>query len=219
MQIPWDKIDTVLLDMDGTLLDLNFDNHFWNEFVPLKYAEQNNLSIAEAKEELKPKFKIMEGQLEWYCLDYWSDKLNLNIAELKQEVSEFITVMPHVMEFLEILLHSTKKVLLVTNAHRCSLNLKMDKTCLQVFFDDIISSHDYGVPKEDFDFWNKLQNDHFFDKERTILIDDSSSVLESARNFGIKYLLFVSTPDSNLPPRYSSDFDYIVDFRDIMSGL
>ncbi len=219
MQIPWDKIDTVLLDMDGTLLDLNFDNHFWNEFVPLKYAEQNNLSIAEAKDQLKPQFKIMEGQLEWYCLDYWSHKLNLNIAELKQEVSEFITVMPHVMEFLEILLHSTKKVLLVTNAHRDSLNLKMDKTCLQVFFDDIISSHDYGVPKEDFDFWNKLQSGNSFDKERAILIDDSSSVLESARNFGIKYLLFVSKPDSNLPPRYSSDFDYIIDFRDIMSGL
>ena len=161
----------------------------------------------------------MEGQLEWYCLDYWSDKLNLNIAELKQEVSEFITVMPHVMEFLEILLHSTKKVLLVTNAHRDSLNLKMDKTCLQGFFDDIISSHDYGVPKEDFNFWNKLQNGNSFNKERAILIDDSSSVLESARNFGIKYLLFVSKPDSNLPPRYSSDFDYIIDFRDIMSGL
>ena len=69
MQIAWDKIDTVLLDMDGTLLDLNFDNHFWNEFVPLKYAEKNNLSIVEAKQHLKPQFKSMEGQLEWYCLD------------------------------------------------------------------------------------------------------------------------------------------------------
>lgn len=34
--IAWKEIDTVLLDMDGTLLDLNFDNHFWKEFVPLK---------------------------------------------------------------------------------------------------------------------------------------------------------------------------------------
>ena len=30
--VPWDTIDTVLLDMDGTLLDLNYDNQF---FAPL----------------------------------------------------------------------------------------------------------------------------------------------------------------------------------------
>ncbi|HBT55971.1 MAG TPA: haloacid dehalogenase, partial [Pseudomonas sp.] len=30
----WNAIDTVLLDMDGTLLDLHFDNHFWLEHMP-----------------------------------------------------------------------------------------------------------------------------------------------------------------------------------------
>ena len=30
----WSRIDHVLLDLDGTLLDLDFDNHFWQTLVP-----------------------------------------------------------------------------------------------------------------------------------------------------------------------------------------
>ena len=41
--LPWPEIHTVLLDMDGTLLDLRFDNHFWRELVPERYAERHGL--------------------------------------------------------------------------------------------------------------------------------------------------------------------------------
>ena len=112
MIVNWEKIDTVLLDMDGTLLDLNFDNHFWNEFVPLKFAEKNGISLTLAKQQLKPQFKRMEGRLEWYCLDYWSQELQLDITGLKAEISRLISVLPHVTEFLEKLQQTSKKVLL-----------------------------------------------------------------------------------------------------------
>lgn len=35
----WKTIDTVLLDMDGTLLDLHFDNHFWLSLVPQEFKQ------------------------------------------------------------------------------------------------------------------------------------------------------------------------------------
>ena len=217
--IEWNKVDTVLLDMDGTLLDLNFDNHFWLEFVPSRFAEQNKLTIEQSKQKLVPLFKEMEGKLEWYCLDYWSDVLKLDIAGLKAEISGLIAVLPHVIEFLEAVHNSSRKLILVTNAHRASLDLKMDKTCLEPFFDQIISSHDYGASKETQEFWNQLCNQHVFEKQSTLLVDDSLAVLKSARLYGIKYLISVSKPDSQRAKKTITDFPAIEDFRELMQGL
>jgi len=215
--LEWEKIDTVLLDMDGTLLDLNFDNHFWLEFVPLRYAEKNNLTIEQAKEKLMPQFKQMEGKLEWYCLDYWSTELKLDIAGLKAEISGLIAVLPHVVDFLEAVQKSSRKLILVTNAHRDSLDLKMEKTCLHPLFDHIISSHDYQSPKEHQAFWHKLSKHHPFKKDKTLLVDDSLAVLLSARLYGIQHLISISRPDSQGEKKEIKDFFAIEDFRELMS--
>ena len=216
--INWQEIDTVLLDMDGTLLDLNFDNHFWKEFVPLKFAQLHGMDVSLAKLKLEPQFKSMEGQLEWYCLDYWSEALQLDIVGLKRELSELIAVLPHVTDFLEKLQQSSKQVLLVTNAHRDSLGLKMEKTCLQPFFDDIVSSHDLGFPKEHAGFWPLLQQCQTFDKQRTLMVDDNIAVLNSAQLFGIAHLISVSKPDSQQPKKQITAFRSIEDFRELMIG-
>lgn len=217
--LAWSEIKTVLLDMDGTLLDLNFDNHFWQEFVPLRFAELHGLSLEESKLQLKPRFKAMEGRLEWYCLDYWSEELKLNIAGLKQELAGLIAVHPHVTDFLDAVRGSGRRLLLVTNAHRDSLSLKMEKTCLHRFFDDIISSHDFGVAKEQQGFWQALQDKHVFEKHSTLLVDDSLAVLHSAQAFGIAYLVSISKPDSRAPVRQITEFPAVEDFRTLMPGL
>lgn len=217
--IAWKEIDTVLLDMDGTLLDLNFDNHFWQEFVPLRFAQLHGLSMEQAKQQLMPRFKAMEGKLEWYCLDYWSAELQLNIAGLKQELAELIAVHPHVTEFLEAVRQSGRRLLLVTNAHRDSLNLKMEKTCLHAFFDEIVSSHDFGLAKEQQGFWQILQDRHVFEKHRTLLVDDSLNVLRSAQSFGIAHLVSITQPDSRAPKKLITEFAAIADFRELMPGL
>ncbi len=217
--LDWPTIETVLLDMDGTLLDLNFDNHFWQEFVPLRYAERHGMALDSAKRELAPRFKAMEGKLEWYCLDYWSSELALNIAELKQELAGLIAVHPHVTEFLDAVRASGRRLLLVTNAHRDSLSLKMEKTCLRQFFDEIVCSHDFGLAKEQQGFWQILQDRHVYEKRRTLLVDDSLAVLRSARSFGIVHLVSISKPDSRAPKREITEFPAVEDFRTLMPGL
>lgn len=214
--LDWNKINTILLDMDGTLLDLNFDNHFWLEFVPQRYAQKNQLSLAEAKRFLQPLFKSMEGRLEWYCLDYWSQQLTLDIAGLKAEISGLIDVLPHVTEFLTALQQTDKNVFLVTNAHPDSLSLKMEKTCLQPFFKQIFCSHDFGFAKEHRPFWEAFQTQQGFDKQSTLMVDDSLAVLRAAQSFGIAHLININKPDSQKTAKITNEFPAIADFRDIM---
>ncbi len=217
--IAWENINSVFLDMDGTLLDLNFDNHFWREFVPRRYAEHNGLAPEEAKILLEPRFRAMEGRLEWYCLDYWSEQLALDIPAMKLEVAGLINVLPHVTEFLDAVRAAGKRLVLVTNAHRKSLGLKMEKTRLHVFFDAIISSHDVGAPKEDPGFWRRLHDVETFSTEHTLLADDSLPVLRSARAFGIRNLVAVRKHDTTQPARHIIEFPAIDDFREIMPNF
>ena len=51
INIAWQDVDTVLLDMDGTLLDLAFDNYFLAKSWCLKHgARKNGVTPQEAME-------------------------------------------------------------------------------------------------------------------------------------------------------------------------
>ncbi|MFA5242492.1 MAG: GMP/IMP nucleotidase [Sulfuricella sp.] len=214
--IDWTRIDSVFLDMDGTLLDLHFDNHFWLTHVPRCYAEKHGLSHEAGQDALTPRYQNVAGTMNWYCVDYWSRELQLDIAHLKEEVAHLIAVHPHVESFLRALRQTKKRVVLVTNAHHKSLALKMERTSLRGYFDAVICAHDLGLPKEHPDFWEKLQAVEPFKPEATLLVDDSLPVLRSARGYGISHLLAVYRPDTRLPEKDVGDFAAIRDFRDIL---
>lgn len=194
--ICWDHIDTVLLDMDGTLLDLYFDNYFWMEFLPQRFAEANHISLDDAKTQLFARFGEHRGTLNWYCLDFWSRETGLDIVALKEEVKDRIGLRPNAITFLEKVKASGRKAVLVTNAHRGSLDLKMRQIPMETHFDGMFSSHDFGLPKEDPLLWRRLQEVMHYQPERTLLIDDSLAVLRSAQKAGIAYTLGVLQPDS-----------------------
>jgi putative hydrolase of the HAD superfamily len=204
--VEWDEIDSVLLDMDGTLLDLRFDNWFWSSVVPEHYARARELPLAQAQAQLAPLFAKVAHTLPWYCIDHWSSELELDIRALKRTAREQVKFLPGAEQFLEKLRRSGKRVVMVTNSHPETLAIKDSHVAITRHFDACYSTHTFGVPKEDAAFWPRLIVAEVFDAERTLFVDDSLPVLESAHRFGIAHLRAVRRPDSGRPPNATGRF-------------
>lgn len=213
----WAEIDTVLLDMDGTLLDLQFDNFFWLQLVPERFALRHSLTLDAARETLTPRFTELHGTLNWYCTDFWSRELDLDIAAMKREIREQVRYLPGAETFLSTVRARGLRTVLLTNAHRDSLTIKAQQTGLDRHFDLLVSSHEYGTPKETPEFWSRAQARVGFDPARSLFVDDSVPVLRAARSFGIGQIFAISRPDSQAERRHVTEFpavDAIVDLLD-----
>jgi HAD superfamily hydrolase (TIGR01509 family) len=196
----WRRIDSVCLDMDGTVLDLRFDNLFWLEELPRRWGAARGLDRAAALAQLKPRFDAKRGTLDWYCVDHWSDELGLDVPALKHELRSEIRYLEGASGFLDLLHSAGKRVLLTTNAHPTSLRVKDAQTQLSRHFDELVSSHEFGVPKESPQFWERLHAEHGVDVHRTLFVDDSQAVLHAALAAGVAWAYQVLQPDSTQPP-------------------
>ncbi len=212
----WQGIETVMLDMDGTLLDLHFDNVFWNDHMPRHYARVHKLSLEQAREYLLPIMRELYGSLEFYCLDHWQQRTGFDLGPLKAELRHLIQVRPHVIEFLQRLRRLGKQVHLVTNAHHKSVAVKMAVTALDRHLDEIFTSHDFGAAKEHAEFWPRLQRHSGFAIERSLFVDDNEDVLDAARAHGIRHVLGIHQPDSQRQREPLSSHPAIHHFDEIM---
>lgn len=214
--IDWEVIDTVLLDMDGTLLDLHYDNTLWNRLLPERYGALHDMPLEAARAYLFDHMHRYDGTLAFYCLDHWARFTGLDIVALHEELTELIRYRPNAEHFLAWLQSRGKRTLLVTNAHRDSLRVKDLHANVIARLDADVSCHDYGTPKETPGFWSRLIAAHPFDPERTLLIDDNDRVLGAAAEFGIRHLLMVRQPDSGRPERNDLGYPGFNDFRELL---
>ena len=215
----WNEIETVLLDMDGTLLDLHYDNQFWLHHLPRKLAEKDNISLEQAEKFLMGEYQRVMGTLHWYCLDWWAEKLDMDIVQAKREIDHLISMRPDTIPFLDALRDTGREVYLVTNAHPDSLSLKIEKTALDTHIKVLYSTHQFGVTKESLSLWQQLQEEIKFDKQKTLFVDDSLPILAKAGEFGIKHLLAVANPDSQKPVREIDEYPSVIDYRDITPDI
>lgn len=216
--LDWSRVEWVLLDMDGTLLDLAYDNWFWRTLVPERYAARHGMTVAGAENTLRPHFESLAHTLPWYCTDHWSHLTGLDIAGLKRETRERIAVLEGTEDFLKAVRRSGRQLWLATNAHRDSWQIKLEKTGLASYFDRIVCSHDFGAPKESPLFWNGLSARYPFVREQAFFADDSLPVLRGAAAFGIGQIRAVACPEREGPRRTITEFpsvDRLVDLLPI----
>jgi putative hydrolase of the HAD superfamily len=210
------RCETLMLDMDGTVLDLAYDNYVWKELVPEHYAKVTGIGIDDARNRLFAKYHEIQGDIQWYCLDHWSERLGLDVLELHRGVNHRIGYLPGAKKFLEALREHNVRVLLVTNSHPDTLALKDEVTGLAGYFDAIYTSHQFGFAKERQEFWQALQKEEHFVTDSTLFVDDNRTVLNSANTYGLDMLVEISQPDTSEPVRETAAYTGVKGVADML---
>jgi putative hydrolase of the HAD superfamily len=219
ISLDWTRVDTVFLDMDGTLLDLNYDNQVWSQVVPKAFAEKCGMTLQQAKLHLSEQMAGVLGTMPFYNFDYWSEFTGLDILQLHKSAASYIRYLPGAENFLCRLKSLNKKTVIATNADRRGFDLKNQITRLGDYVDATVSSHDFQLPKERQEFWLALQNKYPFDPTRTLFVDDTARVLDAAAQFGISENWTVLSPDSQKPSREPTKHPFVLNCADLLKGL
>ena len=217
--LAWDGIDTVLLDMDGTLLDLAYDNRVWNELVPRAYAQRKRIELAAAKQELLAHMGEIQGTIEFYSFDYWISYTGLDLVDVHRQATELVRYRPGALAFLRWLRASGRRAIIATNAHRDSIRVKDEFADICNEVDAVASSHDYGAPKESPLFWHSLQDQYGYQPGQAAFVDDNEPVLDAATGAGIAHVLAIITPDSERPGRRHLRFPSFDHFAEICPDI
>ena len=204
--------------MDGTLLDLAFDNYIWMQLVPQIWAEKNQLELETARQKLYEFYLSNQGSLNWYSSRFWQDHLNIDVLALQHTHQHRISARPHCFTLLESLKQQNIDCWLVTNADCATLQLKLDNIALRPYFSHIVSSESLGYPKEQQGFWHGLQQQRTFDPSRCVLVDDNYDVLKSAQDYGIGKLVSITQPDSSSERKsVSEEYLHLQDLTDLLN--
>ena len=214
----WDHIDDVLLDMDGTLLDRNFDNVLFEEALPQRYAERLALPFEQARNSLMAMYRAVEGQLAWTDLEYWTRRVGIDVVALHRELDYLIDFLPDAKEFLACLRQSGKRITILTNAHRAGVEIKTAKTGLDRHVDRIVDAFEVGYLKMQHEYWPTCQRLVEFDPLRSLYIDDDEACLAAAERFGVGQIFHRSKSSSQLPPAPSTRFPSLVHFGSLIDG-
>ncbi len=197
-----------MFDMDGTLLDLAFDDLIWNHCLPERHAQVHQCSLEQSQHTLFQFYQQHKHTLSWYSSAHWTAKVGVDVLQLQHEYRHKIGPRAGCHQLLAQLKAKGYRCWLLTNADRAGLQLKLENVELRPYFELIVSSEEIGHAKEETAFWQKLQQQHPFDPAQAVFVDDTVAVLKSAEDFGICQLFSILQPSSSKAARTATEFPY-----------
>ena len=185
-------IECLLIDMDGVILDNAYDNDFWQNQIPEVIADSKGIAFDDAKRLAIQIFNYKKNTKDWYDVDYWSNMLNIDIEAQKRSEKSFsrISLYDGVIDTLNVLKNKTKMIL-ITNAHRKTLNIKLEKYNLTPYFDEMVCAHELHYVKEDIQLWYMLRSKYRLDYEKTLLVEDTINNINVGLSAGISGAIYV----------------------------
>ena len=129
MKKPPAKTKIVSFDVDGTLVDAQFNDLVWLEEIPRLYAEKERLSFKEAYGFVLREYeKVGEKDLRWYDMNHWLRHFGVrkSYAEILRQYAQRIKVYPEVERTLSAL-HNKFPMIVITLMPREFLEFKLEK--------------------------------------------------------------------------------------------
>jgi HAD superfamily hydrolase (TIGR01509 family) len=216
--VDWSRIDDVLVDMDGTLLDRHFDNFFFEEELPRRYAAMHGLSFESSRERLMAMYRSVEGELAWTDLEYWSGRVGIDVVAMHQELQHLIGFLPGAEHFLKAVRANGKRITVLTNAHHTGVAIKSAKTGLDRYVDRVVDAFEVGYLKMRSEYWPACRVLVGFDPSRCLYVDDDETCLTAARQYGIAAIFHSAKSSSQLPPVRSAHFESVDHLPALLNG-
>ena len=203
--------------MDGTLLDRHFDNFFFEEELPRRYAALHGLAFESSRDHLMGLYRSVEGELDWTNLRYWSGRIGIDVVAMTKELDHMIGYLDGAELFLQGLRGLGKRVVILTNAHRAGVDIKCAKTGIDRYVDRIVDAFEVGCLKMRDAYWPRCQQLVGFNPARSLYVDDDEACLAAAQAYGIGHIWHSAKSSSQLPPEPSSRFRSITTVADLIT--
>ncbi|HIE44124.1 MAG TPA: HAD family hydrolase [Candidatus Omnitrophica bacterium] len=135
------KIRVVSFDVDGTLINQEFNDLIWENEIPSLVAKERGWSFNRAKDFCLFEYdKVGEKDTRWYDIEYWLDKFGIKIPaiDIFKKWEKAIIVYPDVISTLKRTAEKGVRPIVITCMPRIFLKEKIHT--FEYFFEKVFST-------------------------------------------------------------------------------